>query len=255
MKLFDALAWTGAWPFSPVAVHEARSLAAELAANGISGALVSPFEAVFAPDPAPANRRLLHDTRATSGLVPVPVVNPALPGWERELEACRADARVRIVRLLPAYHGYRLDGRAAAAFARVAAADGLAVAVQMRLVDERHEHHAVRVRPVPVAALESFARRTPELRLLASGLLRSEIKAVAPRLSGVRFDTAFAEWLDTVPDLLARARPEQLVFATNAPLLIPAAGRAKVATASVPDSVRAAIGGGNLPRLLAGTGS
>ncbi len=250
MKLFDALAWTGAWPFSPVAVHDARSLAAELSAHGIAGALVSPFEAVFAPDPGPANRRLLHDTLATPGLEPVPVINPALAGWERDLDACRADARVRIVRLLPAYHGYRLDGRAAAAFARAAAAHGLAVAVQMRLVDERHEHHAVRVRPVPVAALEPFARRAPELRLLASGLLRSEIKAVAPRLRRVRFDTAFAEWLDTVPDLLTRAGPDQLVFATNAPLLLPAAGRAKVATAGVPARVRAAIGGGNVRRLL-----
>jgi predicted TIM-barrel fold metal-dependent hydrolase len=252
MRLFDALAWTGPWPFSPVATHDARSLAAELSAHGVAGALVSPLEAVFAPDPGPANRRLLHDTRATSGLEPVPVINPALPGWERDLDELVADPRVRLVRLLPAYHAYRLDGRAAAAAAAAAAERGVAVAVQMRLVDERHEHPGVRVRPVPVAALEAFARRAGGVRLLASGLLRSEIKAVAPRLRRIRFDTAFAEWLDTVPDLLARARPEQLVFATNAPLLIPAAGRAKVATAAVPAQVRAAVGGDNLRRLLRG---
>ncbi len=249
MKFVDALAWTGPWPFAPIATHDACSLAAELAAQGIAGALVSPLEAVFAPEPGPANRRLLHDTRATPGLVPVPVVNPAVPGWESDLAEVAADARVRLVRLLPAYHAYRLDGRAALACARAAQARGLAVAVQVRLVDERHEHHAVRVRPVPLAALESFARRAPGLDLLASGLLRSEIKAVAPRLRRVRFDLSFAEWLDTVPDLLTRARPEQLVFATNVPLLMPAAGRAKVASAAVPPAVRAAIAGGNLRRL------
>lgn len=253
MKLFDALAWVGPWPFAPIATHDARSLAAEVDAHGVAAALVSPLDAVFAPEPGPANRRLLHDTRATPALVPVPVVNPAVPGWEADLAEAAADPRVRLVRLLPAYHGYRLDGRAALALGRAAAERGLAVAVQMRLVDERHEHHAVRVRPVPVAALESFARRLPTLDLLASGLLRSEIKTVAPRLRRVRFDLCFAEWLDTVPDLLVRARPEQLVFATNAPLLMPAAGRAKVATAAVPAALRAAVAGGNLRRLLRGS--
>ena len=252
MKLLDALAWTGSWPFAPIATHDARSLAVALEADGIDGALVSPLEAVFAVEPGPANRRLLHETRAVPALRPVPVVNPTVPGWESDLAEVADDPRVRMIRLLPAYHGYRLDGRAAVACGGAAARLRLAVAVQMRLVDERHEHHAVRVRPVPVAALETFVRRLPEIELVASGLLRSEIKAVAPRLRRARFDTSFAEWLDTLPDLLERARPEQLVFASNAPLLMPAAGRAKVVGADVPPRIRRVVAGDNLRRLLGG---
>lgn len=250
MKLLDALAWTGSWSFAPIPAHDASSLAGALAADGIDGALVSPLDAVFAPEPGPANHRLLRETRLVRTLRPVPVLNPAVPGWESDLAEAATDPRVRVLRLLPAYHGYRLDGRAAIACARAVARRGLALAVQMRLVDERHEHHAVRVRPVPVAALESFSRRLPELELVASGMLRSEIKAVAPRLRRVRFDTSFAEWLGTLPDLLERARPEQLVFATNAPLLMPAAGRAKVMGADVPATARRAVAGDNLRRLL-----
>jgi uncharacterized protein len=108
MTYFDANTWTGRWPFSFADAHTPRSLAAHLARHGIRRALVSPLDAVFAPAPQPANLALLAATRGHRGLVPVPVINPALAGWRDDLAGVAADARVRAVRLLPNYHDYKL---------------------------------------------------------------------------------------------------------------------------------------------------
>ena len=78
MNTFDASAWIGRWPFSFCDAHTAKSLQAHLRQHGIGAALVSPLDAVFAPEPGPANRDLLRQTRGLKGLVPVPVINPAL---------------------------------------------------------------------------------------------------------------------------------------------------------------------------------
>ena len=68
--------------------------------------------AVFAPAPQPANRALLAGTRGIRGLVPVPVINPALANWREDLAEVAVDPRVSAVRLLPNYHDYRLSAPA-----------------------------------------------------------------------------------------------------------------------------------------------
>lgn len=249
MKLFDATTWIGRWPFAFCAAHDGRSLADELRAHGIERALVSPLDAVFAPEPGPANRALLHETRAAQALVPVPVINPALPGWRDELEACAADPRVRVVRVLPRHHNFRLTGRAMANFAGEIARRKLRLIVQVRLIDERHEFHAMHLKPVPAKELAAFLARFPAQPVLAAGLLRSEIHQLAPFHRNLRCDLAFAEWLPTVPELLKKVRPEQIVFGSNTPLLLPGAQREKAATA--PARWREAVARGNLERFLA----
>jgi predicted TIM-barrel fold metal-dependent hydrolase len=250
MTLFDANAWIGSWPFSLGATHDARSLAAELRTHGIGEALVSPLAAVLAPEPGPANRVLLHDTRGGRGLIPVPVVNPALPGWRDELSACAADERVRAVRVLPAYHAYRADGPALREFAREVRARGLRLIVQARLIDERHEFHAMQLKPVPTKQLAAFLAHVAPEPVLVCGLTRAEVHALAPEHANLRADLSFAEWLEPVRDLRRKARTEQLVFGSNTPILMPGAQAAKLATASAAE--RRAVGRGNLERFLRG---
>ena len=62
MNYFDANTWTGRWPFAFIEEHTPRSLAAHLRRQGIGRALVSPLDAVFAPEPGPANYQLLSTT-------------------------------------------------------------------------------------------------------------------------------------------------------------------------------------------------
>lgn len=248
MNLFDANAWIGSWPFSLAATHDARSLAAELRTHGVGRALVSSLAAVLAPEPGPANRVLLHETRGAPGLEPVPVVNPALPGWREELAACAADPRVRAVRVLPAYHAYRVGGRALRELATDLRARGWRLIVQARLIDERHEFHAMDLKPVPVTELAKFLAWAAPEPVLVCGLTRAEVQALAPQAANLRADLSFAEWLEPVRDLRRKARGEQLVFGTNTPILMPGAQVAKLATASAAE--QRAVGRGNLERFL-----
>lgn len=249
MTLFDANTWIGRWPFAFLPSHDARSLATHLRRHGIRRALVSPLDAVFAPEPGPANRALLRATKGIGALVPVPVINPALANWREELAAAAVDPRVRAVRVLPNYHNYRLRARAMHELAAELQRRRLRLIVQVRLIDERHEFHALRLKGVPVADLDQFLKQHPRLRVLACGLTRSELFALAPKHPRLLVDLSFVEWHDTLRDALAKVPARQLVFGSHTPFFITAASRAKVASAGIGAPAVAAIAGGNLRRF------
>lgn len=252
MNLFDASTWIGSWPFAFCDAHTPRSLAAHLRRNGVRRALVSPFGAVFAPEPGPANRELIEGTRALPALEPVPVINPALANWRDQLARCAADPRVRAVRLLPRYHDFRLGARSVDDLVGELRRRGLRLVVQMQLIDARHEYHAMTIKPVPAAELAGFLRRHRGLDVLASGLALPDILRLAPKFPRLRADLSFAEWHDTVDRLRAKVPAGQLAFASHTPLLITAAARAKVLNSDRPAREKQAIAGGNLERFLRG---
>jgi predicted TIM-barrel fold metal-dependent hydrolase len=250
MTLFDANTWIGQWPFAFLPTHTPRSLVADLRRHGIRRALVSPLDAVLAPEPGPANRALLRATQGSGTLMPVPVINPALASWREEFAACAADARVRAVRVLPNYHNYRLTSRAVDELAGELTARGLRLIVNVRLVDERHEYFALRIKGVPTKELGAFLVRHPRLPVLATGMFRPEIRELLPRHARLLADMSFAEWERTVADLLAKVSPRQLVFGSHTPFLITAANTAKLTAAGVPARVAERIAAGNLERFL-----
>ena len=248
MNYFDANTWIGRWPFAFLEAHTPRTLAAHLRHHGIRRALVSPLDAVLAPSPGPANRDLLRTTRGIVALTPVPVINPALANWREELAACAADPRVRAVRVLPNYHNYRLRSRAAHELAAELVRRQVRLIVQVRLVDERHEFHAMKLKGVPPADLASFLARHPRLRVLACGLTRTELFSLAPKHPRLLADLSFVEWHDTLRHVLAKVPARQLVFGSHTPFFITVASKAKISTADVGARTSAAIAAGNLAR-------
>ena len=255
MNYFDANSWIGRWPFAWLDAHTPRSLAAHLRRLGIRRALVSPLAAVLAPAPGPANRELLRTTRGVTSLVPVPVINPALQNWREELDAVTADPRVRAVRVLPNYHNYRLRSQAMNELATELVRRRLRLIVQVRLVDERHEFHAMRLKGVPAADLDSLLKRHPRLGVLACGLTRTELFSLASKHPRLLADLSFVEWHDTVRNVLAKVSVRQLAFGSLTPFFITAASRAKISNAGVSARTAAAIAAGNLTRFFPATGS
>jgi hypothetical protein len=228
MTYFDANTWIGRWPFTFAPAFTARTLQTHLARHGIGRALVSPLDAVLQPEPGPANCDLLRATRGHRELEPVPVINPALGNWREVLATCAADERVRAVRVLPNYHDYSLRGPAMAGLVAELTERRLHLIVQMQLIDARHEHHAMTIKPVPPDDLALLLKRHRGLPVLASGLMRPDIIKLAPKFPALRCDLSFAEWHDTMENLLANVRVQQLAFASHTPFLITAAARAKL---------------------------
>ena len=126
----------------------------------------------------------------------------------------------------------------------------LRLIVQMRLVDERHEYHALRLKGVPTADLGSFLTDQPRLPVLACGLTRNELFALAPRHPRLLADLSFVEWHDTVRDALTQVPVRQLVFGSHTPFFITAASRAKIADSGLGARALAAIAAGNLRRFF-----
>jgi predicted TIM-barrel fold metal-dependent hydrolase len=183
-------------------------------------------------------------------LLPVPVINPALANWRADLAAVAADPRVRAVRLLPNYHDYRLNAPAVDVLLAELKRRRLGLILQMQLIDQRHEYHALTIKPVPATDLAALLRRHLDRPVLASGLLRPDLLKLAPRHPNLLADLSFAEWHDTMEHLLAKVPARQLVFASHTPLLITAAARAKLETSTLSAAQRRLIAAANLQRFL-----
>jgi predicted TIM-barrel fold metal-dependent hydrolase len=251
MNFLDASTWIGRWPFSFAPEHSPRSLAAHLKRHGITRALVSPLDAVFAPAPQPANRELLAATRPFRTFLPVPIINPALATWREDLDEVAADRRVHAVRLLPNYHNYSLRAPVVDELVTALEQHRLRLIVQMQLIDHRHEYHALTIKPVPADDLAALLRRHRTTPILASGLLRPDLMKLARRHANLLADLSFAEWHDTMEHLTARVPARQLAFASHTPFLITAAARAKLDTSTLAIAERAQIAASNLRRFLA----
>jgi hypothetical protein len=120
----------------------------------------------------------------------------------------------------------------------------------MRLIDERHEYFALKIKGVPVADLAVLLDRHPNLPVLASGLPRPDILALLPKYPQLLADLSFAEWDDTVGHLLASVAARQLAFASHTPFLLTAAARAKLDAANATAAKLKQIASGNLERWL-----
>ncbi len=248
--LTDVHTHLGPWPFALHPERDALALWAHLRKHGIDRALVSHLGAVFAPDPAPANRALFAAVRRVPALVPVPVINPALANWREELAACCAAAPVPAVKIYPNYHGYSLAAAPVAGLVAALRARGLRLVVQVRLEDERHRYFALRIKGVPVAQLAAWLKKFPALHPLLLGLYLPELRELAGAAKNFSADFAFAEWEQTLDALRAVLPTSRLMFGSHTPFHVTRAQVEKFHAAPLPAASRSAIGAGNAARFF-----
>src|SRR3954454_8983070 len=141
IRLIDANAWLGHYPFRPVPHHTPDGLLRLMDRHGIERAVVSSLHAVFYGDPQCGNEELArwvspHRDR----LIPCATLNPEYPEWPEDLRQCREDWDMRGVRLFPAHHRYALNSPATVDLVEAAATAGLHVAIPLRLEDRRQRH-------------------------------------------------------------------------------------------------------------------
>ncbi|MGH7995482.1 MAG: amidohydrolase family protein, partial [Opitutaceae bacterium] len=205
---------------------------------------------VFLPEPMPANRELFQAARAAPALIPVPVINPALAVWREHLDECRAAAKVRAVRIFPAYHRYTLRHRNLGGFMEALDEAGIRLIVCARLEDERNRYAGLKVKGVPAGELARFLARFREFHVLCTGLDRAEVAALAKDHDNFSAELCFCEYMDTVADLLTALPASRLMLGTNTPLLTTLAETAKLRHARVSARVRERIGSGNARRFF-----
>ena len=209
--LIDCNFWLGEHPNRQLPWHGTPSIIKHLRERGVTQAWACSFDALLHKDLAAANARLTAECKASNGLLEaVGAVNPALPGWQSDLEQCAVKHAMKIIRLVPGYHGYELDDPRFTELLLLAKEHRLLVQIVTQLEDERTQHPLLRVPPVNLKKLPRAAR-VMVLNANASHVM------TALRGTAAVIDTAFIEGVGGVENLLKDWPANRLVFGSHAP--------------------------------------
>lgn len=250
MTFYDTNAWIGEWPFLNLPVRDVASLQRHWRRHGIGGGLVSSFSSLWPTDPMPANRALRAAIGKSRRMSPLPVINIFGPGWERDLEELTTWTELKAVRLAPGYGGWSLRDKSARAVAVAMCARGWRVVLTARLWDERHEHPALKVKPVKVEDIARWIDAVPGMVPLVQGLTRSEAEKLADSTTRFLSDLSYLEWNDTLGVIAPRIASSRLVFGSLTPLHITQAQTDKIALSPQPRRVREGVAARQAERFL-----
>lgn len=174
----DYAALIGAYPFRRLPDPSPRALLAQMDRHGIGQAWTGHVPSIWYRDAAAGNDDLFRALEPHAGrLRPVPVVNPAWPGWEREVARARAEG-CPAVRTYPSHFGYASAGTAAAELAAACAEAGLTLVLTVRFEDPRQRSRLDVSSDLIGADARAFIRHDDQLELLVVGADRAFVEEV-----------------------------------------------------------------------------
>ena len=185
-------------------------------------------------------------------IIPVPVIDPTLPTWREALRVGLAQPILPVVKLVPSYSPYKLD--AAHELCAAASNHDIAILVQTRMDDPRHQHPLVAVPDTPFEDILDLARRCPAATIIAGGPRYGDLQSNCDSILSIpnlHADTSQVDGMNALVDLCARGLESRLLFGTHAPLFTPRAALARVLVDLEEGPVRNILGG-NAKRLLKG---
>ena len=251
IEFYDTNAWVGLWPLAPIGHADLAALRRHWRKQGIQGGLVSSLDALWLTDPHEHNARLIEATRKPDGVDPLPILNLLDPAWGEELDQLLADPGVKAVRLAPGYGGWRMTNRAAVDAAKAITAGGRRVVLTVRLVDERQDHPAIKVKPVKAAVIARWISKVPGMQPLIQGLTRWEAEELAKSTDRFLMDLSFFEWDDSLGVLAKVMDLKRAVFGSLTPFHVTQAHQNKiVGSPSASPARRKSIAAGNAQRWL-----
>jgi len=237
-ELVDHNALVGPYPFRRLPDPTPERLLADMARLGIARAWVGHVPSIFYRDVTAGNDELFHLLAPhRKRLAPVPAVNPAYPGWEREIERARAEGCPG-VRAYPSHYGFDASGPVMAALTAACAGAGLELLLTVRLEDAR-QRHLLDVAPQLIGAdVRSTVRSHPDVKVLVTnadaGLIAEvHFGSTSEEAARIHWDIA---WLWGPPDdqlapLYKVVGRERFVFGTHFPFRLPEAALTKLALA------------------------
>jgi predicted TIM-barrel fold metal-dependent hydrolase len=261
--LLDANAWLGHYPFRAVPNNTPEGLLRLMDRHDIAQALVGSVHSAFYSDAHSANEELARWVRPyRDRLIPCATLNPAYPGWERDLRQCTDEWGMRGLRLFPAHHRFSLGSPRCLELVRAATQLGLHIAIPVRLEDRRQQHWMDSTAEVSLDDIADLVRRCPDAHLLVLEAVGVENSPFVqdPSLSNARVSFEFSRMASvlhrSIPKLLERLGPSRLVFGTGMPLKIPGPAILKLSVLDAAPDVKALLAAGNMRRLLsAGDGA
>lgn len=229
--IYDLAAFVGHYERRPVGV-EAEFLAGQLKGWGVARVFASRIDVLRMENCHAAKSPQKAQVYQGTEVIPVPVIDPSLPGWQEYAESFYAaqGRRLKLLRLHPNYHGYSLtDRKLTGPLVEWAHFHGCVIQVVVNVDDVRRQHPLGQVPDVPAADVVNLCKVYPHQQFLLSGAFFTPLQAIAKnRPANLWADTARIETGDGLPLLVQAGWLERLVFASHAPILIPYSAVARI---------------------------
>jgi hypothetical protein len=253
--LIDTNVSLSRWPFRRCPLDDTPSLVAKLREHGVTQAWAGTFDALFHKDLTTANARLADEcARHGKGLlVPIGALNPTLPDWETDLRRCAELHKMPGIRLLPNYHGYKLDDPRVEQLLAAASACGLFIQIALVQEDDRTQLALAKASPTDTAPLPSLLKKFPKARVQLLNVFRTLRGKPVLELAalGVRFETATLESVEGVGNMLKQIPPDRLCFGSHAPFYYFESAKLKLQESDLTLAQLAAVTHENARKLLA----
>lgn len=253
----DLTVFLGQWPFRYSTQATAVELLGMAEHLGITRMCVSHIASIFGHDTLSGNEALMEQTAGEERMWPFAILNPAEPGWEREL-AWVERSGARGIRLVPGYHEYKLGGSQAADLVEASGSLGLPLQICFRLEDERLQHTRYQAKDLGYHEVaELIVRVSGKSNILISGMRDYEWDAVLGHLppeyprNNVFVDLWYCKGpLAMIAALCQRNEENRMTYSSCFPLQTAEATALQLATADISDDERYAICRGNALRYL-----
>ena len=224
----DHNALIGAYPFRRLPDPTPARLLADMDRLGIASAWVGHVPSAWYRDVAAGNDELFAALAASRPrLLPVPAVNPAYPGWEREIDRALRE-RCPAVRTYPSHAGFAPNGPAMAALTAACADAGLVLVLTMRFEDGRQRSRLDTAPDLIGADVRHTVRSHQAVQLLVTNADRAIVEEVhwgstPEESSRIRWDIS---WIWGAPeDHLTHLRRtvgrDRFVFGSHFPFRLP----------------------------------
>lgn len=242
------------WPFRRCPLDDTPSLVAKLREHGVTQAWAGTFDALLHKDLTTANTRLADEcARHGKGLlVPIGALNPTLPDWETDLRRCAEQHKMPGVRLLPNYHGYKLDDPQFAAVLGAATERGLLVQIALVQEDDRTQLALAKAAPTDTAPVPGVLKKFPKARVQLLNAFRTLRGKPVLELAalGVRFEIATLESVEGVGNMLKQIPTDRLCFGSHAPFYYFESAKLKLPESELTPAQLAAVTHENARKLL-----
>jgi predicted TIM-barrel fold metal-dependent hydrolase len=216
--IIDFNSYIGQWPFRRLCARTACEILKWMDKNGVDVAVVSSLNSVFYNDPHEGNLELMEEVNQHSErFVPLAVLNPRYPGWEKDMEECISRG-FRGIRLYPQYHNYALTDEECLRLVKKASEKNLVISIPVRLRDGRGRHWMDLARDIELGELERLAEKSNGAKIVvleARGAADSPlIKHPNVYFEISRMNAVFGE----IDRLIELAGDSRVVFGSGFPL-------------------------------------
>ncbi len=252
LNIIDTNASLFQWPFRRLPLDDTNTLLNKSRSWGVSEIWAGSNEALLHRDLVGVNERLAAECQQAPELVAIGEINPALPGWENDIERCIQKHNMPGLRVHPNYHGYQLNDPKFQKLIKLATEAGRFVQVAVSMEDSRTQHPLVTVPDVDLSPLPGVLKSIPSAKIqLLNWKPRGPLIKQLANTPGVFFDVARVDSTDGIAKLI-RALPENRVcFGTHAPFLIPEAALIRVAESQLKEDELRSVIFGSIQQLIA----